>query len=256
MCLLTLAINGHPDFPLVFAGNRDEYHARPSLPADWWTDTNTILGGRDLEAGGTWLAINRAGSLGVVTNRPDLPAPDQHSRSRGELVTGWLSKSENFTKLPQQHMQYGGFSLLLADSNNLQLLSGGNGTARLTTHSAANGVTGLSNTAPDQPWPKLTWLNQQLLTHLKAKQPDIEHLMSLLARSIPVPDSTAPDSSNFDNSKQGVPATPFVTGEQYGTRCSTVITISRQGKCQFIERSFGPGGTAAGESAYSFNLEV
>jgi uncharacterized protein with NRDE domain len=246
MCLLSLAINAHPDFPLVFAGNRDEYHARPSTPAGWWSDAQNILGGRDLEAGGTWLAINKAGSLGVVTNRPDLPAPEQHARSRGELITAWLSNADTFAKLPEQHMQYGGFSLLLANPTNLQLLLGGNGTARLTTRSPDNGVTGLSNTAPDQPWPKLSWLNQQVQNHLNADQPDIEYLMSLLTRSIPVPDSIS----------QGVPATPFITGEQYGTRCSTVVTISRQGTCSFVERSFGPGGTEAGESAYSFKLET
>ncbi len=251
MCLLSLAINAHPDFPLVFAGNRDEYHARPTATADWWADTDNMLGGRDLEAGGTWLAINRAGALGVVTNRPDLPAPNQNPRSRGDLVTGWLSASENFGKLPEQHMHYGGFSLLLTDLTTTQLLSGGNGTPALTTHSTTNGVTGLSNTAPKQPWPKLTWLNQQLLNHLQTKPPSIDYLMSLLARSIPVPNSNTPY-----NHGQGVPATPFVTGDQYGTRCSTIITINRLGLCQFIERSFDPGGSAAGEATYSFKLSA
>jgi uncharacterized protein with NRDE domain len=249
MCLLSLAFNAHPDFPLVFVGNRDEYHARPTAPADWWDDAPDILGGRDLQAGGTWLAINKAGRLGVVTNRPDLPAPEQDSSSRGELITGWLNHSTVINKLPEQHSRYGGFSLLLTEPGALQLISGGNGAPKLLTHSLGNEIIGLSNTAPDQPWPKLTWLNQQVAAHLHklaAGKPDTEHLMALLTRTDPVPQTAV----------HGVPATPFVTGQQYGTRCSTVVTISRQGECRFIERRFGPGGTQAGESTYSFKLET
>jgi uncharacterized protein with NRDE domain len=246
MCLLSLAFNAHPDFPLVFVGNRDEYHARPTAAAGWWEDADNILGGRDLEAGGTWLAISKTGRFGVVTNRPDLPAPEQHGLSRGELVTGWLDHTDTLTRLTEQHMHYGGFSLLLVEQNSLHLVTGGNGAGKLTTDAPGNGVTGLSNTAPGQPWPKLTWLNQQLATHLSEGEPNPEFLLSLLARTEPVPGSAS----------HGVPATPFVAGEQYGTRCSTVITISRHGECDFVERSFGPGGTEAGESAYSFKLET
>ena len=67
MCLVSVAFNAHPDYPLILIGNRDEYHARPSAAADWWDDPADVLGGRDLEAGGTWLAVNRQGRVGVVT---------------------------------------------------------------------------------------------------------------------------------------------------------------------------------------------
>jgi uncharacterized protein with NRDE domain len=244
MCLLSLAFKTHPDFPLVFAGNRDEYHARESAPANWWPGANTILGGRDLVAGGTWLGISRTGRFGVVTNRPDLPSPDHEALSRGELVTGWLAATNTIGELPAHHARYGGFSLLLADGQSLRLLSGGNGSGAMISRMLKNGVTGLSNTAPDQPWPKLRWLNQQLSEQLAGGKPDIERLMSLLTRAEPVPDAAS----------HGVPATPFVVGEEYGTRCSTVITISGRGECEFVERRFGPGGRSDGESAYSFSL--
>ena len=251
MCLLSLAFNAHPDFPLVFTGNRDEYHARPTSNAHWWDDVPDVLGGRDLQAGGTWLAINKSGRFGVVTNRPDLPAPDHDSKSRGELITGWLGNSDVISNLPKQHLNYGGFSLLLAKPGALQLISGGNGAGKLLIQSLGNEITGLSNTAADQPWPKLTWLNQQLAAHLHqvaTGKPDTAHLMSLLARTDPVP------GNDLHPNLRGVASTPFVKGQKYGTRCSTVITISRKGKCNFVERSFGPGGAEAGESAYSFTL--
>lgn len=53
MCLIVLAWQAHPDYPLVVAANRDEFHARPSAAMARWPDAPHIIGGRDLEAGGT-----------------------------------------------------------------------------------------------------------------------------------------------------------------------------------------------------------
>jgi uncharacterized protein with NRDE domain len=242
MCLLSVAFNVHPEYSLVFIGNRDEYHARESAPADWWPADKTILAGRDLQAGGTWLGINNAGHFGVVTNRPDLPPPEQAARSRGELATRWLTGAELLPDLEGTHHAYGGFSLLLTDPAKLHILSGGYGDGKLTTRTLDQGVTGLSNTAIDQPWPKLNWLNEQLEQVLQSNQVDTDTLMSLLSRREPVPNATT----------HGVPATPFVLGETYGTRCSTVITVRRDGRCTFVERRFGPGGVAGGESQFEF----
>ncbi|SVB95812.1 uncharacterized protein METZ01_LOCUS248666, partial [marine metagenome] len=42
--MLIVAWDAHPDYPLVFAGNRDEFHDRPTAAADWWTDAPAVLG--------------------------------------------------------------------------------------------------------------------------------------------------------------------------------------------------------------------
>jgi uncharacterized protein with NRDE domain len=245
MCLLSIAFNAHPDYPLVFIGNRDEYHARESAAADWWPADKQILGGRDLQAGGTWLGMNKAGHLGVVTNRPDLPPPSQGARSRGELATRWLNNNQLLPGLEETHKAYGGFSLLLADQSQLHILSGGNGAGALHTSSIEQGITGLSNTATDQPWPKLEWLNAQLKQTLSDGDVGAEKLMALLARTDPVPGAAS----------HGVPATPFVLGDSYGTRCCTVVLIRKDGYCHFTERRFGPGGAAAGESRFEFDSQ-
>ena len=57
-----------PEFPLVVAANRDEFHARPAAPAAFWEDQPRILAGRDLEARGTWMGVSRAGKFAAVTN--------------------------------------------------------------------------------------------------------------------------------------------------------------------------------------------
>ena len=68
MCLIAFAWLAHPRWKLVLAGNRDEFHARPTALAGWWPDAPQVFGGRDLEAGGSWLAIDRRGRLAAVTN--------------------------------------------------------------------------------------------------------------------------------------------------------------------------------------------
>jgi uncharacterized protein with NRDE domain len=246
MCLLSLAWQAHPDYPLVFLGNRDEYHARPTAPADWWQEFPNILGGRDLEAGGSWLGVNRQGRFAVVTNRPDLPAPEENPHSRGELVTAWLGDETNISAidlLSERASSYGGFSLLLADRSGLTRLSGGHGVDELETKQLEPGVSGLSNTAPDDPWPKLTWLNAELEQLVAAGEPDHATLMELLLGTKSI------------GGGSGVASTPFVLGERYGTRSSSVITVTRAGECHFTERRFGPLGKPAGESAYFFKFD-
>ena len=55
MCPIVFAWRPSHDIPLVLAANRDEFYDRPSLPLAAWEDAPGIYGGRDLQAGGTWL---------------------------------------------------------------------------------------------------------------------------------------------------------------------------------------------------------
>jgi len=49
-------------------------------------------------------------------------------------------------------------------------------------------------------------------------------------------------------------SSPFIVGDSYGTRSSTVLLIDRIGGAQFVERSFDPQGRAIGEVKFSFAL--
>src|ERR1700759_4677855 len=74
MCLILLALRAVPNRQWLLLGNRDEYHGRPSAPAARWNDAPNIIGGRDLEAGGSWLAVSNNGRFAAVTNvRPGAP---------------------------------------------------------------------------------------------------------------------------------------------------------------------------------------
>ena len=83
MCLVLVAWQQDDALPLIVAGNRDEFHARLTEPLHWWSDKPQILAGRDLEAGGTWLAVGRNGRFATVTNFRDADHPQARFRSRG-----------------------------------------------------------------------------------------------------------------------------------------------------------------------------
>jgi uncharacterized protein with NRDE domain len=95
VCTILLAWKSHPGTPVVLAANRDELIARPSAPPGILWRSPLIVGGRDLVAGGTWLAVAEDGTVCAVTNRhpgegPPLP-PDPSRRSRGEIPVALLT---------------------------------------------------------------------------------------------------------------------------------------------------------------------
>ncbi|HUQ39013.1 MAG TPA: NRDE family protein [Acidimicrobiales bacterium] len=86
MCLLIVCSRIHDGMPLIVGANRDEQLARPAVPMTVLRDTSPrIVGGRDEVAGGTWLAVNDAGVVAGLTNRPLPDGRDLSRRSRGEL---------------------------------------------------------------------------------------------------------------------------------------------------------------------------
>jgi uncharacterized protein with NRDE domain len=95
VCTVLLAWRCHAEAPVVLAANRDELIVRPSAPPGPLQVSPLIVGGRDLVAGGTWLAVAADGTLCAVTNRHPgegpPAAPDPSRRSRGEIPVAVLS---------------------------------------------------------------------------------------------------------------------------------------------------------------------
>src|SRR4249919_1335275 len=92
MCVLAFAWHAHPRWPLVVAGNRDELHARPTIPLARWDRPSHLLAGRDLQSGGTWLGVSEQGRFAVVTNLRGYGVPQPDCASRGALVADALSE--------------------------------------------------------------------------------------------------------------------------------------------------------------------
>ena len=95
MCTILLTWGSVAGVPVMLAANRDELIARPSAPPGILSSSPLIVGGRDLVAGGTWLAVRADGTICAVTNRHPAEGPpvtpDPTRRSRGEIPVGLLT---------------------------------------------------------------------------------------------------------------------------------------------------------------------
>src|SRR5688572_20142048 len=156
MCLIFFAVNQHPNYKLIVAANRDEFYARKTAPAHFWKDHPQILGGRDLEASGTWMAMNKKGKISLVTNYRDPANINPTAPSRGQLVADYLIHDDTpeayMNKVSTVARQYNGFNLLIGYPDALWYLSNyGNGIQKLES-----GIYGLSNHLLDTPWPKMS----------------------------------------------------------------------------------------------------
>ena len=116
MCLIVLAYKQRDDYPLLLAGNRDEFYARPAAPLDWWQDHKQILAGRDLTAGGTWFGVTQGGKFAAVTNYREPGKEQQGKKSRGALVQNFLASDTPTAAYAQElvaaAVDYNGFNLV------------------------------------------------------------------------------------------------------------------------------------------------
>ncbi len=88
MCLAFLRYDPTDAWPVLLASIRDEDLARSAVgPARWWPELHpTLLGGRDAQAGGTWLAVDPdRPALAAVFTPPAPPTTAANRRTRGEV---------------------------------------------------------------------------------------------------------------------------------------------------------------------------
>jgi len=85
VCTLAIFHRTLDDLPLVVAANRDEFYGRPATAPVVLGHDPLAVGGRDLVAGGSWLALNQLGLVVGVLNRRTDAAPDPSRESRGTL---------------------------------------------------------------------------------------------------------------------------------------------------------------------------
>jgi uncharacterized protein with NRDE domain len=251
MCLIAFAWQTHPRWRLLLAGNRDEFHARPSAPLSRWHD-GPIIGGRDLEAGGTWLGVTDAGRCCVVTNVRDSADPQQGT-SRGLLATDYLTGADaaaaHAQKLQAVADGYRPFNLLTFDTTHGFYI--GNRPAS-KAQPIEPGVHGLSNADFNTPWPKTRTLMQRLSAWAQAgHEVDFAPLFQALADEHQAADEWLPDTGVGLERERWL-SSAFIRGERYGTRASTIVAIGYDGNGLIIERRFGPAGRFEGESELSF----
>jgi uncharacterized protein with NRDE domain len=248
MCLIVLSLGQHPEYPLVLVANRDEFHARPTREAHWWPDKPDVLGGRDLQAGGTWLALHRNGRFATVTNYRDAKPPSPRFRSRGYLVTDFLESD----LAPSAYIEtidedaYAGFNLIVGKAGEVEYLSNREEGSR----DLGSGTYGLSNALLDGPWHKVESSKKKFSALVDSGNVNETSLMRLMNDQGKAPVSEVEKGDlNFETA-HAVTA-PFIVMPNYGTRCTTVALMDNDGNWRFTERRFDSAGQKTGESRFS-----
>ena len=247
MCLVALAWKAHPRWRLLLAGNRDEFHARPTAPLARWPGQPALLAGRDLQSGGTWAGMDGRGRCAVVTNVRDPLAAVAAPASRGALPVDFLQgdhgADQHARTLLAGSTQYAPFNLLLADADSCEYA--GNHPDRHQT--IAPGIHGMSNGGFDTTWPKTQRLCAVMEAWSKIDAIDPTIMWEALADQQIAADEDLPNTGvGLELERMLSPA--FIRGPHYGTRASTLIAIDYQGRGWISERRFGPDGVFQGET--------
>jgi uncharacterized protein with NRDE domain len=243
----------------VIAANRDEFHARAALPACWWPIG--VLAGKDQVGGGAWFGISREGRWSLVTNfREGIPR-DPNAPSRGALVVRALSDPspplQAAAAIAVDGAQYHGFNLLVGslggpDRANAAAYASNRASGAIAL---GEGIYGLSNHLLDTPWPKVVRSKARLAAILKGGELDTEAVFAMLADRTPAEDAALP-ATGVSRPLERILSSTFIAGAEYGTRCSTVFSVERDGSAAFIERSFDAAGNTIGESAHHFVVDA
>ncbi|MDR3506112.1 MAG: NRDE family protein [Acidocella sp.] len=208
MCSIILRIT--PDGVFI-AANRDEMASRAwEPPAEYWPG---ICGGRDTLAGGTWLALSRAGVMATVLNRTGTLGPAPDKRSRGELPLLALREvSADAAASAIARLDaglYRPFNMVLADAR------------------AAWFVRGLG---AGQPEARPLMEGVSMITSGEVNDPTLPRIARHLPRFAAAPFSAwgnlLADSSGERAEKLNIPA---AENHGFGTVCATLLTLPRQG---------------------------
>ena len=238
MCLLFLSYRATPGFQLVVAANRDEFLKRPTAPLDFIDKEKTILAGRDLQGGGTWLGITAQLRFAAITNYREPAATLADAPSRGKILmdylTGDLGAGQYIRALAASGDKYNGFNLILGDGKDLYYYSN----RAVGPQLLAPGFYGLSNHLLDVPWPKVV-RGKELLRPKMVETARIDplQLLSVLEDNHRPPDEQLPDT-NVGLAWERLLSTIFIDGTDYGTRSSAVITVTDEGDVEFLEKTF------------------
>ena len=264
MCLLLLALNRVPQRSWLLLGNRDEFHARPTAPAQEWSDAPQVFGGRDLTAGGSWLALSRNGRFAAVTNvrgGAAQPAPRSRGELVGDFVKGTAAPDAYLATIAAHRGEYGPFNLIVGDAAGAGFVSSVDGVVRFLE----DGVHAFSNGSPADDWPKMHRLRGRFSALIAqagtsasnagdSKDARVrldEALLDLLFDTAQPDDDALPDTGiGLDLERRLAPifVMPIsVKGDAYGTRAST-LAYAQGRELVLRERRFDAQANMSGES--------
>ena len=254
MCLIFISINNHPTYKLIIAANRDEFYNRKTAAADFWEDKPQILGGRDLEASGTWMAMTKTGRIGMITNYRDPQNINPSAPSRGELVSNYLENGVQglsyLNSIESKAKEYNGFNLIVGTQDELWYLSNyKNGIDKLEP-----GLYGLSNHLLETLWPKIIRGKEKLAPLLKERIIDAKNVFEILYDGEQAMDENLPNTG-IGLEKERMLSSMFIKSPNYGSRCSTVVLIDHRNQVQLTERVYDLASFDYTTRDFNFRLE-
>ena len=246
MCILFIAVEQHPDYPVIICANRDEFHQRPTQNMHWWPE-QSILAGKDLQAGGTWLGLNPEGYFSALTNFRRPESFDQNKRSRGDLVLRALQDDEIKTPqyLSQASHQYNHFNLVFGPLNNLQAFDSVNKKILKLEpgfHSVCNG-------ALDDIWPKMALGIKTLEEIISSKELDMAKLFAVMTNRELAQAQHLP-ATGISAALESLLSSIFIVSPDYGTRSTAIILQSTQGDIKAYERNYSQDGNVLNQNNF------
>ncbi len=253
MCLIVLGRNIHPKYKLILVANRDEFYERPTQIAHQWEGPLKLLAGKDLEAGGTWIGINRVGHLAAVTNYRDPISYQKNKASRGQIPVNFLSEkmpAETYVEeLSKQSGNFNGFNLLALDQESLVHYNNQNG----NPSKLDDGIHAVSNATLNTPWPKVVRA-KELFESVIGGNFSHDDLITMMGDDKTADPQDLPDTGIPKDLEEAVSAMCIRT-EKYGTCSTTAISLSHDGEVQFTEKSYPVGKRIEGVKRFSFKVD-
>ncbi|AOY59814.1 MULTISPECIES: NRDE family protein [Desulfococcus] len=247
MCLILFSYADHPDYRLILGANRDEFHERPTAPLGYWESgaagpvSASVLAGRDLRGGGTWMGVTRAGRFAALTNFRDPSANRNGAPSRGVLVKDFLTGHEPplpyLTRIMRNGASYNGFNLLVGDRRDLFCYSSRRGEIQVVTP----GIHGLSNRFLDSPWPKVDRGKAAMAQVCSNGRITSEAVLRILEDRRRPSDDLLPETG-VGLEWERILSSMFIVSPTYGTRSSSALLVGNGGEIRFVERTFIPDG--------------
>lgn len=238
MCLISIAYQYHPKYKLILLANRDEFYQRPTREAHWWDENESVFGGKDLQAGGSWLAVSKNGKIGAITNFRNPSRIIKNKISRGQILSNYIlsdiSEKKYINELSDTGENFEGYNLLLGNQENLYHFSNIN--QKLT--SITPGVYALSNHLLNTPWPKVEKAKKVMHKLIETGNViDVEAAFKLFSDKQRAPDDQLPNTGiglSYERHLSSI----FIDIPQYGTRATTLLMIDNENKVYFEEREF------------------
>ena len=242
MCIVALAWQVLDELPVCLISNRDEFYHRPSSLLHQWSDSS-IIAGQDLQSGGTWMGVTKAGRWAIVTNYRDGADKQSYPTTRGNLIQAFLESDQIPIRFAQEleksQREYAGFNLFIGDQQQAVYMSNRGEAPQVLS----KGVFVVSNGLMSDDWEKTKHLRkrftQEFLPMLQLPSTAENDLHTAVWGILEDERKIIPDllpNTGINAEMEQLLSSTFIQSPIYGTRCSNFLRIG-QSQITWVEKT-------------------